>query len=274
MATTVLDLVQSVLSSMDSDEINSVGDTIESQQIGQLVKEIYDDIVDQFDLPSTKTTFQLESQADPLQPTHMNIPEYVNSVEWVRYNTKNAVADADRYTPIAYLTPTQFMDLSNARSSTDSTVQTVSLDSLATIAITNNAAPQYWTSFDDIQIIFDSFNFNLETNLQTSKTTCYGQQKPILIIADATQIDLPTQLMGHLRNEVRSLAFDLYKDGTSPKVDQAARRSRVRTQRNKHKLRMNQERDSLNDYGRKAPRRGKRLGIGSTGAAKPLPDYF
>ena len=255
MTTTLLDMTQQILSPMDSDEVNSIGDTIESTQVANLIKETFDDIATQYDLPSIKRTFTLESAADVNQPTKMRIPDGTFSVEWIKYNITDGSGATDRYVTITYCAPESFLTISHARDSTATEVQTVTLDENTKIYVLDNADPLYWTSFDDEFVMFDAFDSAVDTTIQASKTMAFGQTIPALVLADATVIDLPDELISLLRNEVRSMAFDLWKDGTTPKIDQAAERARIRAQRSKRKFRVNQERTAATpDYGRRVIR--------------------
>ncbi len=84
MKYTLLEIVQSVLSSMDSDEINSIDDTVESQQVVEIVKTVYDDIISRSDLNSNKTLFNLIGSTDPSKPTLMTRPEGIDRVDWLK----------------------------------------------------------------------------------------------------------------------------------------------------------------------------------------------
>ena len=48
---TLLEIVQDILSDMDSDEVNSINDSVESLQVAQIVKTAYYNIVDGKDYP-------------------------------------------------------------------------------------------------------------------------------------------------------------------------------------------------------------------------------
>lgn len=88
---TLLDVVQGVLSLLDSDEVNSIADTIEGTQIAYLVRECYEDIVEEMDLGHKGELIYLESATDATHPTLMKIPDSVGLVEWINY-TKPADA--------------------------------------------------------------------------------------------------------------------------------------------------------------------------------------
>ena len=61
---TLIELVQDILSDSDGDEINSISDTIEGQQCATVIRRIYQDIIETYDLQGTETAFKLEASGD------------------------------------------------------------------------------------------------------------------------------------------------------------------------------------------------------------------
>ncbi len=250
---TILDLVQICLSEMDSDNVSSISDTPEAEQVALIIKSCFNDIVDIYDLTRSKSTFQLQALADVTKPTMFNIPSDVTSIEWVAYDIKTDVSHATEFTPIEYKTPAEFMDLLTKRSSIHVDTLVTTLSSGLQLNILKNKAPEFYTNFDDTQIIFDSYLVTLESTLQTSKTSCYGDKILALTIADATIIPLTPHLYQLLEKEAIMRCFDRWKEGASNIMQSDARRARVRAQRRKQKLKINQERDLFTgpNYGRR-----------------------
>jgi hypothetical protein len=121
------------------------------------------------------------------------------------------------------------------------------------LLVKNEQAPQFWTileGYDDI--VFDSYDSALETNLQASKTLVRGVQRPTLTLADASIPDLPENLMGLLRDRARSFYWDVYKDGATPGIARKERHSEVRSQRKKYVTKKLQQERTGPNYGRKA----------------------
>jgi hypothetical protein len=231
---TLLDMTQKILASMSSDEVNSIGDTIEAGQVAEVIRQTYYDLVDEHNLPSNSTLFSLEaSNVD--QPSRMHIPDFVSKLEWIKYNIKETVGEADRYVEIQYLSPKDFMQVVNGRASTDSTVKQCIYNANIYLNILNNVAPRYWTSFDDEYVWFDAFNFSIETNLQESKVQCYGEVRIPLLMEDQAIPTLPENLFGYLLAKSKASCFAVYKQEANPKLEQTERRMRIRVQRNKWK---------------------------------------
>jgi hypothetical protein len=100
------------------------------------------------------------------------------------------------------------------------------------------------------ELVFDSYDSNLETNLQASKSLAYGTQRPTLTLSDTATMVLPRHLETLVKREARALFFDLYKDGATREVDRTRRRAEVRAQRHRNIIK-NTDNDNRPDYGRK-----------------------
>lgn len=85
MKLTLLQMTQSILSSLGSDEVNSISDTAESLQVADIIKQTYLNMLGRFDLPQHNQLFQLTASGDPTRPVLMTMPAGVNRVEWLKY---------------------------------------------------------------------------------------------------------------------------------------------------------------------------------------------
>jgi hypothetical protein len=90
MATqTLLSMVQNILSSMSSDEVNSIGDTVESMQVAQIIQNKYYDIVARGDLTLDNVLFQLNPSDNSSMPVLMTLPAGVSRMDWIKYYNTN-----------------------------------------------------------------------------------------------------------------------------------------------------------------------------------------
>lgn len=85
----LLTIVQNILSSLDSDEVNSISDTTESLQIANIVQNKYYDILSRGDLPENEDLFQLTPSNDTTKPTLMTIPSGTGRINWIKYFDSN-----------------------------------------------------------------------------------------------------------------------------------------------------------------------------------------
>lgn len=254
MATTLLDVVQMILSDANGDDANSITDTVEAAQCSKVVASVYEDIVAEYDLQSVKQLFRLDGMSDTTRPTHMKIPEEFNSVEWVKYDNREKVGDPQNFKDLRYLYPKDFIDLCNERQADMPNVYVSTDPSGVKINVLTDRHPTCYTLFDDRTVVFDSFNSSVESTLYQAKTQAYGQKSTRLVLADTTLITLPQELITLLVNEARAMYFDIHAGGATQRIERRASRSRVRAQRIRHTMRNNAEQFEAHtgpNYGRR-----------------------
>jgi hypothetical protein len=222
MKTTLLSLVQSILSDMDSEAVNSISDTVEAQQVASVIEDTYYNIISNRDIPELKRIINLTSLSDNTRPTHFKYPANVKQLEEVRYNT--ATTGNVTYSVIPYIEPLEFLARQGSDESIGSFVQVPDVDTSAVFLIFNDRMPSYYTSFDDEHIVFNAYDASIDTILQASKTMAYGTVYPVFSIADNFEPHLDDNMMPYLLAESKSVCFSLFKSGSDPKVEQAARR--------------------------------------------------
>ena len=250
MATmTLLDITQRILTELESDEVNSISDTVESEQVASIVRDVYFNIIDGKDWPHLRQPFKLEA-ATAAKPTHMALPSNIIDVLWIKYNKKSATDTFDKYIPIEYKEPFDFLKITDARHSDASNVTQVTDASGIYINVLNDTQPTYYTSFDNEGIVMDSFNSAVDTtNLLQAKSQAFGKVYPTWTHTDAGIPDLPQQAFSYLLNEAKSAAFILVKQTPNQVAMQGA---------TTHRRRMSQEAWRLNkgikfpDFGRKS----------------------
>lgn len=249
---TLLEITQSILSEADGDEVNNISDTVESDQCARIIVSEFYVIADEFDIKMFETLTKLTATGSST-PTQMTRPEGFHSIETVWYDKRTTSGGDPDFQEVHYKDKEVFLATSFSLNASDSDVETMSLgDSGHVLNIKNGEAPTYWTvleGYDDI--IFDSYDSALETNLQASKTLVKGVQRPTLTLANASIPDLPQNLMTLLKNRARSFYFDVYKDGAPPAVARRERYSETRSQREKYITKQLQEKRTGPNYGRK-----------------------
>lgn len=246
---TLLDLTQSILNDMDGDEINSISDTVESQQVAQIIRDTYDEIISSREWPHLARLISLTPMG-ATYPTHMETNDAWVFMSWIKYNVRNASATRDRYEDILYMTPEDFLLLSNSRNSSASEVDTIS-DPVTGVKlfIVNDDHPRYWTTFDDETIVFDAYDSAVETNLQESKFQCYGNVEPSWSHTDNFTPDLPAKAFSYLLAEAKSVAFNALMQVGNQKAEQQSRRQRIWLSREKWR---NGQGMQFPDFGRRS----------------------
>lgn len=234
---TLLELTQNVLSRLDSDEVNSIGDTTESMQVARIIQNKYYDILTRGNLPEQDVLFQLDASTDATKPTQMTTPAGCSRTDWIKYfNQDDASGAAAGYTYVTSLPMDQFLDMVNRFNPTDSNVGTFTFTEGTysfTLYYKNDFQPKYCTVIENRYVLFDSYNSTFDSTLQTSKTLVFGQIVTPFQLIDSFIPDMDDNQFPLLLNEATSLAFYELKQTPHIKADQEIKRQWSTVQRNK-----------------------------------------
>jgi|TARA_R110000787_G_scaffold65565_1_gene147487 hypothetical protein len=243
MKRTLLSMVQSILSDMDSEDVNAIGDSIEAQQVASVIEDCFYNIVSAREIPEHQQLLKLTALSDIAHPTHFQYPTDVKSIDRVFYNTAST---GSTYVEIYYINPLDFITRMDESSSGSQKV----LDKAGgtDLFVLNNVSPTYYTSFDDNFIVFDSYNSAIDTTLQESKSRAYGSVYPSFTISDSFEPDLDDNMLPYLLAEAKSTCFSLFKSGSDPKIEQTARRLKSYVQNDMHKTKTANRRPNYGKY--------------------------
>ncbi len=241
MRSTLLELVQSILSDMDSEPVNSITDSVESLQVASVIEDTYYNLVSARTIPEHKELIKLVSLSDNTRPTHF---KYVGKViEFLRYNIdQDGGVD---YREIKFVEPEVFLKRNSQGSGSTMLVSDVHAET--NLVIGTDSMPSIYTSFDDQHVVMDSYVSTLESTLQASKTQAYGTVLPTFTLSDTFQIDIDEVLIPYLLAESKSACFSLFKAGSDPKVEQSARRLKSYVQNDMYRTKKSNKRPH---YGR------------------------
>jgi hypothetical protein len=227
MKYTLLEMVQDILNDLDSDEVNSIDDTVEAAQVAQIIKTCYNEMMSNRNWPHTRKLFQLEASNDTSKPTYLIIPESLKELVSFQYDkTPKGSTDLIRG-DVIYKQPDDFMRILNSRSlSNPNTQAVVDYEGVKLITL-NNTPPTYWTSFDDKHLVCDSYDKSVDDTLMRSKTACLAYTIPEWRRDDTAVPDLPVEAFPALLEEAKSTAFLALKQVANSKAEQKS----VRQQR-------------------------------------------
>jgi len=250
MKLTLLDMVQSILSAMGSDEVNSYSDTAESRQVAEIVRRVYFNIINRAQLPEHNDLFSLDPSGDITMPVLMYKPSNVGRIDWIKYDKNDlGVVAEPAYADVFVIPLPQFLSMTHMLNIDETYVDSMVLDQ-QTYYFRNDIQPTYCTIVKDHYIIFDSYNTLVDATIQESKTQCFGQLIPVFTLDDSFTPSMDDQQFPLFLNECISLAFAELKQMTNEKVEQESRRQWVRLQSGKHLTKPNYF-DDLPDYGRR-----------------------
>lgn len=247
---TLLEITQEILSDMNSDNVNSISDTIESMQVATMVRRTFYNLYNDRVWPHTSRLLKVNSSADSTKPTHMVLDENLIHLDWLKYDCRTDYTKSVSYKDICYLAPKDFIEIVMQRDSTKTNVTTVIDYNGTPLLILNDEMPTYYTSFDDEHIVFDSWDNVVDSILQHSKTQAFGIAEPVFLLNDLFVPDVPMKAFPYFVNEAKSVCFLKIKEVFSQKDEQASTRQKSWLSQEKHRVNGGTK---YPNYGRKRP---------------------
>ena len=239
----LLQIVQNILSDMDSEDVNSISDSIEAEQIASVVRDVYYNMVSTRMIPEHQELVKLVSLSSSTRPTHFQVPDSVKRIDFIRYNV-STTSDTE-FKEIQYIEPLLFLTLHQDGAN----VTTVyDVNGNTPLLIRNDQMPTYYTSFDDLHIVMDSYKSDTDQILAENKTQALGHKIPTFTISDSFIPDLDEVLFPYLIAESKSTCFSLFKSGVDQKIEQAARRQKSYMQSDMYRVKKENKRPY---YGRR-----------------------
>ena len=220
----LIDMVQEILSDIDSDEVESIDDTVEAEQIVSILKSTYYAMMNNRDWPHLRRSIQISSLGDVAKPTHMKIQDGVKELCFLKYNKQKSGATKKDYGDITFLQPDHFLHKTNQEDSSSADVLTVTDTGGIELLVRTNRAPSYATSFDDEYVVFDSYDSAVDSTMQESKIQAVAYVIPAWSSADDFIPDLPENAFPALVEEAKSKAALRLAQKPDEKAEQEAGR--------------------------------------------------
>lgn len=227
MKMTLLAIVQDIMSDMSSDVVNSIDDTEESRQVAQIVKSTFFAMISNRNWPHLKRTIQLEASGDLALPTHMTLQDEITELVFVNYNKIKSGETRKRYEKIHYLEPEAFLRRINPLNNDEDNIDVIIDENGIELNIFNDRAPTRYTSFNDVTLVFDSYDSAVDATLQSSKLQAQAYVAPAWIQSDTAIPDLPDEAFTALLEEAKSRSMFKLKQTEDTKAEQES----VRQQR-------------------------------------------
>jgi len=223
MEMTLLEIVQDILNDLDSDFVNSIDDTVEAQQVAQIVKTSYYEMIGNRNWPHLRKLVQFEASGALSKPNYLRIPNGTKEVSYVVYDCRKDGETSSKEREMKYYAPEDFLRKLALRSVSDSTVEVSDFNGVK-LKVINNKAPEFYTSFDDKYLVFDSFDSEVDDTLKKSKSSGLAYITPAWVHEDGAYPDLPSDAFSALLEEAKSTAFLALKQTANQKAEQKASR--------------------------------------------------
>ncbi|HEY2810538.1 MAG TPA: hypothetical protein VGJ00_04015 [Rhabdochlamydiaceae bacterium] len=251
---TLLEIVQNILSDLDSDEVNSISDTTESLQIANIVKTKYNDIVSRSSLPEHHRLIQLNASGDSLKPVLMYAPAGTNQIDWIKYYNADPSLAVLEFEYVRIVPLEQFLSTINQMNPNDSNVGSWTFNEPPynfNLRFFNDKQPQTCAILENYYILFDMYNSAIESTLQTSNSMVSAQIMVPFTMTDTFVPDIDDANFALLLAEAKSNAFVTLKQTVNPKIDQETKRQWSSVQKNKGLFNAPTYFDALPHFGRK-----------------------
>ena len=198
MRSSLLKIVQTILTDMSGDEVNSIQDTEEALQVASIVRNTYLAMMSNTNWPHTRRALTVSSLSSSDYPNYLTVNDNLKELISIYYNVRRDEDTRDIYKQMKWLEPDEFLYKTNLRDSSHTNVDTIIDPSGIKLFILNDKAPEYYTSFDDVNIVFDSYDSERDTSLQVSKVQALGYIIPDFILEDDFIPDLPVDAFSML----------------------------------------------------------------------------
>lgn len=239
MRYSLLEMVQLILSSMDSDEVNSISDTVESNQVALILKSVYYDIATDIGLPEHETLFELIASGSSSRPTLMTVPSNVVTLRSVKYDYRGNEDTYSDFREIVYKPFDDFLLWTTGFRNEDEAVgemQVTMNGEVFPFMYRSDRHPTYYTTADDNIILFDSYDATIDSTLQKSKTMCLGNVYPSFSMTDDFTPDLDPSQFSLFINRAKVRAFNELKQQLNEEAAMEARRQKIIVQKRKNKV--------------------------------------
>jgi len=232
MKMTLLEMVQDILSSMDSDDVNSINDTDEALQVAQTVKTIYYELMTSKEWAHLSKMTTLNSVADSSKPNYLLIPNNTYRVDYVKYDVADNTETRTRYEDMEYLYPDEFLNRQNNLNDDNSEITQITDFDGVKYNIYTDREPRVYTSFDDKYLVFDAYDSVKESTLQGTNSQVRLYSVPTWTTEDNFTPDLPAENFPLFLAEAKSTCFLELKQMLNEKAEFKSRRlSAVASQR-------------------------------------------
>ncbi len=176
MLKTLLYTVQTVLDKINLDPVNSIDDTEDALLVAKEAKNTFYELMTSADWPDKQELVKLYSYSDTDRPTLLYIKDEVHHLNSVRFKERDE-DDNIRVKRLVWKDPEDFMDFVQSRRTDRDDVFVMYVEGTP-FPILNNVDPTFYTSFDNVNIILDSWDAEKTDTILGTDTICYGKVVP------------------------------------------------------------------------------------------------
>jgi len=242
---TLLDLVQTILEKMDSDEVNSINDTVESHGVALEVRDSFRHITANSEDYQKEGYAQLESLSNKDFPNQLRIPDNIVRIEDLWY--KNGYGQ--RVCP-EYMDPRTFVERQFRVFGECPTEAAAYGTTGPCFPYGADADAEYYTTFDEQTVFFDRVDLRDQETIQGRSSGIRGVIAPEFKLEDTFVPPLMVDEFPLLLNEAIDACFVHFKGVSNSKAQLRARQQKVMKQNNRDRIRTTRPPQLGPPYGR------------------------
>ena len=252
MQRTLLQVVQKYLDRSSGFYVNSINETDEAIQVASVAEDTYYEMIQEFpNLLFTQKERTLDSIGDATKPTYLLIPQNVQRIQEskVYYNVATNTNVTLSYKELTYLTPLEFISHTSSRTDGTTNTEVVTGFNNEKTVVVNNKFPEYYTSFDDTYVVFDSYNSTYDSTMQAGKSKIISTEETVFLQQDDFVIPIPDALSEtYLYMFLDQALNDIHQE----------RNAAIATKARRMRIKMQQDSRRLGTGGRAKAQRGRR----------------
>ena len=240
MQRTLLQVVQKYLDRTSGFYVNSIFETDEAIQVASLAEDTYYEMIQEFpNLLFTQKERTLDSIGDATKPNYLLIPKNVQKIQESKLYYNVAKTDTDvtlSYNELQYMTPLEFINLTSSRTNGTANTEIITgFNNEKTVVITNKF-PQYYTSFDDVYVVFDSYNNTYDSTMQAGKSKVVSTEEAVFLQQDDFVIPIPNALSETYLYMFLDQAYNDIHQERNAAIAAKARKMRIKLQQDSRRL--------------------------------------
>ncbi len=244
MSITLLEVVQDVLSDLNSDEVTSITDTVEAQQVVKIAHRKYIELLERDDyrhLCKNQITGALTEEGTTTYPTTFELSSTYRSISNIRYDITETGDTNKTMRTIIYKTPDEFNTIIHGRKTGATDVDDKLIKGTGgQLWVINDKWPLYWTSYDDIYVTLDAYLTTENTILETDRMYCDAILEPVWTESNTFNLtttgNLPAKLIGTYLSTVKAASFKKLKELVSEEDERHGRIGIARLRRENRSL--------------------------------------
>lgn len=232
MRKTLIEIVQSTLGSMDSDAVDDIDETIESEQIAITAQEQYLELATYQRVPQFENLTQLVGLSDNTKATMMKIPEGATDIKDVRYQHTDTQGRTF-FKDVRFVDKETFLDAQLQLKVGDDYVGENILVGNVRIPYRSDRGPTCWTTFDDEHLVFDAIDtvYQKDDTLHNDSSMVLAYIIPEFELRNDFTPDLPVKMFPQYLNMIKEINTNEQRQIDS---EPRTRRAERQGNRNRH----------------------------------------